>query len=177
MPILAVLLLAIVLVIVLIPFSIVQRFRMGTARRQARQWVATVNLVGVTASVMMVVIAAMITNRWVPQALTYTVSGLAVGCALGAVGVALTRWEGGPRAVHYTPNRWLVLIVTAMVAARLFYGFYRTWDAWRTSMDDGAWVAASGAAGSMSAGAVVLGYYLVFWFGIRARIRRHQRAR
>jgi hypothetical protein len=35
-----------------------------------------------------------------------------------------------------------------------------------------AWVAASGAAASMSAGAVVLGYYLVYWAGVRRRLRR-----
>jgi hypothetical protein len=34
------------------------------------------------------------------------------------------------------------------------------------------WVAASGVATSMSAGAIVLGYYLVYWVGVRRRLRR-----
>lgn len=165
-------LLVLVGLVVLIPVSIVQRFRMGTARRQARHWVATVNLVGAVASVMALFVAALITNRWVPATFAYTVGGFALGCVLGALGTGLTRWEDGGRHVHYTPNRWLVLIITLAVALRLVYGFWRTWEAWRLSIEHGALVAASGAAGSMSAGAVVLGYYLVFWSGVRRRVRR-----
>jgi hypothetical protein len=159
-------------IVVLIPLSIVQRFRMGTARRPARRWVATLNLFGVVASLMVLLVVALITSRWVPGALTYTAAGLAIGCCLGLLGTALTRWEDGGRHLHYKPNRWLVLLVTMVVAARVAYGFWRTWDAWRLSIGHGALVAASGAAASMSAGAVVLGYYAVFWSGVRRRIRR-----
>jgi len=35
-----------------------------------------------------------------------------------------------------------------------------------------AWTAASGAAGSLAAGAVALGYYLVYWIGVRRRVER-----
>jgi hypothetical protein len=171
-PVIAAVILLLLGVVILIPVSIIQRFRMGTARRQARRWVATLNLAGVVASLMVLLVAAVITNRWVPEALTYTVAGFAIGCCLGLLGTALTRWEDGGRHMHYTPNRWLVLIVTLVVALRVAYGIGRTWDAWRLSVGHGAWVAASGAAGSMSAGAVVLGYYVVFWSGVRRRIRR-----
>jgi hypothetical protein len=34
----------------------------------------------------------------------------------------------------------------------------------------------SGVAGSMAAGAVVLGYYLVYWFGVRRRFKRIRRS-
>jgi len=34
-------------------------------------------------------------------------------------------------------------------------------------------VASFGVAGSLAAGAVVLGYYLSYWLGIRRRLRRH----
>jgi hypothetical protein len=161
-------------VVLLIPFSIIQRFRAGTARRQARRWVATINLGGAVASMMVLFAGAAIANWWVPSALTYTGAGFGFGCCLGALATALTRWEHGERHMHYTPNRWLVLIVTVIVALRLAYGFWRTWDAWRASVEHGGWVAASGAAGSMSAGAVVLGYYIVFWLGVRRRIRRRE---
>ena len=35
--------------------------------------------------------------------------------------------------------------------------------------------AAVGVAGSMGAGAVVLGYYLMYWAGLRLRTSRHRR--
>jgi TRAP-type C4-dicarboxylate transport system permease small subunit len=77
--------------------------------------------------------------------------------------------------MKYTPNRWLVLAITLLVTARVLYGFWRGWEAWRASLESAAWVTASGVAGSLSAGAVVLGYYLVFWWGVRRRVRRHER--
>ena len=52
------------------------------------------------------------------------------GCLLGLLGLALTRWEHTPRALHYTPNRWLILIITLVVSARLLYGIWRIWHGW-----------------------------------------------
>jgi hypothetical protein len=46
--------------------------------------------------------------------------------------------------VHYTPNRWLVLTVTAVVAARIFYGVWRVWAAWQAGTEAIGTVAASG---------------------------------
>jgi type VI protein secretion system component VasK len=108
----------------------------------------------------------------VPDAFRYAASGVAAGCALGIVGLWLTRWELSARALHYTPNRWLVLAVTLVVTARLLYGFWRSWQAWRLAAGDTSWVAASGVAGSLAAGAVVLGYYLAYWVGVRRRLNR-----
>lgn len=177
MPVLALAVFVVLAVIALIPVSIVQRFRRGTTRQQARAWVAALNLVTIGLSVVLFLVSAFATSRWVPEALTYTLTGLGIGSALGLVGIALTRWEySGPR-LHYTPNRWLVLGITLVVAARVVYGFWRTWEAWRASVESMAWVAASGLAASMSAGAVVLGYYLVYWTGVRARVRRALRPR
>ena len=174
MPLIALAILIVLAFIAVIPLSIIQRFRMGTARRTARQWVATLNLTAVGLSVALFLAGALITSRWIPEALPYTLYGLAGGCVLGLLGTALTRWEYVGGRVAYTPNRWLVLTITLLVTARVLYGFWRGWDAWRTGLESAAWVAASGVAGSMSAGAVVLGYYLIFWAGVRRRIRRHE---
>jgi len=176
-PLIALAILVVLAVIALIPFSLIQRFRMGTARRQARQWVATLNLVAIAFSLALFLAGALFTSQWIPDAFTYTLAGLAVGCVLGLLGLMLTRWERVGGRVHYTPNRWLVLTVTLLVTARVFYGFWRSWEAWRASMESTAWIAASGVAGSMSAGAVVLGYYLIFWTGVRRRIRASDPAR
>ena len=171
-PLLVVPVLVILAVIALIPISIVQRFRVGTARRLARGWVAGLNLFAVLFSIAFFVLAAFVTSRWVPEAMAYALMGLGGGAALGLIGLLLTRWEYVNGRLHYTPNRWLILAITVIVAARVFYGFWRSWEAWKASLDSLAWVTASGVATSMSAGAVVLGYYAIFWLGVRRRIRR-----
>ena len=165
-------LIVILAAIALMPLSLVQRYRVGASRRQARGWLVTVNLVGVLVSVAIFLAGAAVTTVWVPHALSYAAAGLAGGCVLGTAGLWLTRWEPTPRALHYTPNRWLVLAVTLLVATRIAYGFWRTWQAWRFGAGDVSWVAASGVAGSLAAGAIVLGYYLMYWFGVRRRLGR-----
>ena len=173
MPLLVLPILLVLAVIALIPISLIQRFRMGTARRQARGWVAALNLVAIAISATLFLAGTLVTSYWSPAASAYVLAGLAAGCVLGALGIALTRWEYVSERVYYTPNRWLVLAVTLLVTVRVLYGLWRSWEAWRASLDSAAWVAASGVAGSMAAGAVVLGYYLIFWAGVRRRIRRH----
>ena len=157
------------------PLMIVQRFRMGTARRPGRGWVATLNVVAVIFSVGVFVLAAAVTTFWVPRALAYSVIGLGVGGLLGLAGLALTRWERTPGALHYTPNRWLVLLITVAVAARLLYGFVRAWNAWSADASGTSWVAAAGIAESMAVGAAVLGYYAMYAIGVWLRVRRHRR--
>jgi hypothetical protein len=100
-----------------------------------------------------------------------------VGGVLGGVGLWLARFEPSGEALHYTANRWLVLAITLAVAARIAYGFWRGFESWRSGIEGGAWLVASGAAESLAAGAVVLGYYLTFWWGLRRRLRGHQASR
>lgn len=172
MPLIALGIFIVLAFIALIPFSLLQRFRRGTMRRRAVRWVIGLNFAGTLISVLLFIVGAAITTRWVPGTLTYTAAGLAAGCALGIIGLALTRWEVAGGRLHYTPDRWLVLTITLVVTARVFYGFYRSYQAWQATFDRIAWVAASGVAASMSAGAIVLGYYLVYWAGVRRRLRR-----
>ena len=177
MPLLAVvgvLLLLVLVPVFLMPLSIVLRYRASTARRLARGWVATINLVGLAISVALFLTTAALTSIWVPRAFSYSLLGLLAGCALGGLGLWWSRWESTPQALHYTPNRALVLAITLMVTARMAYGFWRGWHAWQTTPDDASWLAASGAAGSMGAGAVVLGYYFMFWAGVWRRQRKHR---
>ena len=166
-------LLVVLLFLVLLPLSLVQRYRAGTARRPARGWVATVNLVSVAISAFVFLLGAGITNLWVPDTLRYSAAGLLAGCLLGFLGLATSRWEATSSALHYTPNRWLVLAITLLVAARIGYGVWRGWHAWRVTPGGESWLAAAGLAGSLAAGAVVIGYYLAYWAGVRRRLRRH----
>jgi hypothetical protein len=166
-PLLIVPVLVILAVIALVPVSLVQRYRMATSRQRARGWLAALNLAGLSLSAILFLASAALTSVWIPDALACTAAGLAAGCLLGIVGLGLTRWEPSPGALHYTPNRLLVLGITLMVTARLLYGFWRGLHAWRAGMFSDA-----GVAGSMAAGAVVLGYYLAYWFGVRRRFKQ-----
>lgn len=177
MPLVAVALaLVVVLALVgMIPLSIVLRYRAGTARRTGRGWVAAINTAGLVLSAGFFLGVAGVTNLWVPNALRYALVGLGVGAVLGFIGLWTSRWEATPQALHYTPNRGLVLAITLTVVARMAYGFWRGWHAWRSTPDDTTWLAAAGAAGSLGVGAVVLGYYLVYSAGVWSRVRRYRR--
>jgi hypothetical protein len=162
-------------VVALVPFSIVQRYRMGTSRQRARGWLTTINLAGIALSAILFLAGAAVTTVWVPHAFTYTAAGLVVGCVLGFIGLWLTRWEPAPGSLHYTPNRWLVLGITLVVTARLIYGFWRGLHTWRAGVEGASWFGAAGIPGSMAAGAVVLGYYLAYWVGVRRRLKLRSR--
>jgi hypothetical protein len=166
------LLILVLLAVLSLPFSIIQRYRMGTSRRLARGWVVTINFFGIVVSAGILLIISAVSTAWIPLAFPYTVVGLMGGSILGLLGLMLSRWEPSSRALHYTPNRWLVLSITLVVAARLIYGFWRGWDSWHSTPGDRSWLAESGAAGSMGAGAVVLGYYLTYWAGVWHRVKQ-----
>lgn len=166
---LALILVVILASVLLIPVAIVQRYRAGTARRRVRPWLATVNAAGIGLSLALFLVGAAFTNIWVPEAFVYAASGAAGGMVVGAAGLALTRWDAGRDGLHYTPNRWLVLTLTLAVTGRLLYGLWRAWQSWQAMTGDTSWVVAAGAAGSLAAGAVILGYYFVYWLGVRRR--------
>jgi hypothetical protein len=169
------LLAAVLVLVLLMPLSLIQRYRVGTARRAARGWIVTINLVTLVLSAGLFLFGAAISTIWVPQAFTSALTGLAAGAALGVLGLSLSRWEPTPRALHYTPNRWLVLGITLVVTARIAYGFWRSWEAWRSGLSGGSWIVAAGLPGSLAAGAVVIGYYVVYWAGVRRRLSLHRR--
>jgi hypothetical protein len=174
---LAMALIVVLTLVALMPLSIVLRYRAGTARRRARGWVATTNLFGFASSATLLLVVAAVTSAWIPNAFTYTAVGLAGGCLLGLLGLSLSRWERTPQSLHYTPSRWLVLTITLVVTSRMIYGLWRIWHAWRSTPADTSWLVSSGAAGSLAAGAVVLGYYLTYWTGLRRRLKHHTRTR
>ncbi|MFN2477283.1 MAG: hypothetical protein ABR526_13190 [Chthoniobacterales bacterium] len=161
--------------VILLPFSIVQRYRSGTARRMGRPWVASLNVFGLSLSAFIFLIAASFANFWAPNALLYSFGGLVCGILLGFVGLRLTRWEPTARGLHYTPPRILVLLITLVVTVRLLYGFWRAWHAWHQAGAAGSWLAHAGAAGSLAIGAGVLGYYFTYWCGVARKLRSRGR--
>ena len=162
--------------VVMVPLSIAMRFRASSTRRRAWGWMVTLNLFAACLSAAMLLVTAGVSNAWIPNTFLYTVIGLACGLVLGVLGLALSRWETTPQGLHYTPNRWLILLITVVVSARILYGFWRAWHALQTTPANESWVVHSGAAGSIGAGAAVLGYYVVYWAGVRRRVSRHRAA-
>ncbi len=154
------------------PLLLVLRYRARTMRRRGRRWAVTVNLLSFLLSTGVFIWVAAMTSLWIPRAFSYSFVGLVAGCLLGSLGLAMTRWELTLQALYYTPNRWLILIITLAVTTRLLYGIWRIWNAWRTAGSAPSWVASAGIAGSMAVGAVVLGYYLTYSAGVRWRLRR-----
>jgi hypothetical protein len=175
MPLLLLLGLIPIVVIALTPFLLLQRYRVGSSRRLARPWAATLGVVSMSFSALFFLAGSAFTNFWVPRALSYASSGLAIGLASGIAGLVVTRWEARARTLHFTPNRWFVLIITLLVTARVVFGLYRMAIAADAGLTGHALVGAFGIAESLGAGGTVVGYYLAYNLGLRWRIRRWQR--
>ena len=175
MPLLLLLLILPVIFILLTPLMLVQRYRVGAARKQARPWLATFGLVMMAGSTIFFLAGAGATSFWVQDAFLGALAGVAAGMVLGMAGVVLTKWEATPRTLHYTPNRWLVLLVTGIVSARLLYGLYRSWLAARAGFEGTAVFTAFGIPESLAAGGAVIGYYLAYGAGLWWRIKRFQK--
>src|ERR1051325_2827672 len=88
------------------PLLLLLRYKAGTARRMARPWVLTINLLSLLISAPLFIWVAAMTNFWVPRAFSYSLIGMLSGCLLGILGLAVTRWEKAGTATYYTPNRW-----------------------------------------------------------------------
>ena len=174
MPLLLLVVLLPVIVIALMPLILFQRYRVGTARRMARPWVSTLNVALMAFSAICFLGGAAVTTIWVPNALAGAAAGIALGAGFGLAGLVLTRWEPTAATLHYTPNRWLVLMVTVVVSARLLYGFWRSWSVAQGGASGAPIVMAFGIPESLAAGGMVIGYYLTYGLGVRRRIRKWQ---
>jgi hypothetical protein len=174
-PLVLLLLLVPIVVMALMPVMLIQRYRAGKARRPARPWLATLNVAVMVFSAVFFLATALFSTVWVPRAFTGAVIGMAAGVLLGGIGIAITRWESTPRSLHYTPNRWLVLVVTLIVTVRVLFGLYRSVAVARAGLSGSALVSAFGVPETLAAGAMVIGYYLAYNAGLRWRIHAWQR--
>jgi hypothetical protein len=174
-PLLILLLLLPVVLLALTPFMLIQRYRVGTARRLARPWMATFAVVMMCLSTAFFLIGSAITTIWVQDAFSGAAAGVAIGSLLGVVGLVLTRWEPTPHTLHYTPNRWLVLFITFIVSARMLYGLYRSLLVAQAGVAGTSVITAFGIPESLGAGGIVIGYYLAYGAGLRWRIKKFQR--
>ena len=175
MPFIVLLLIVPLLFVVMLPFLLIQRYRAGKARRQARPWVASLNIAVMAFSAAFFLASSAFTTIWVPRAITGAAIGLMAGLLLGLIGLLATRWEATPSSLHYTPNNLLVLLVTLIVSARVAYGLFRSFMVARAGMSGAALVDAFGVPESLAAAGAVMGYYLAYNIGLRLRIRSWER--
>jgi hypothetical protein len=156
-------------------FSLALRYRAGTARRQARRWVASLNLWMTSLSAIFFLSFTFLLSFWVASAFQFALIGMGLGGVLGLVGLALTRWESRPEGLFYTPSPWLAFIIVFAIAARVLYGWWRAAHAGSNAPGDQHWlVTASGTQLSLALAAGLIGYYLVYSIGVRLRLRRHE---
>jgi hypothetical protein len=157
--------------------SLALRYRAGTARRQARPWVASLNVWATTFSTVFFLTFTLLLSFWVQSAFRFALIGMCFGGILGLVGLAMTRWERRPHGLFYTPNRWLALLIIAAIGARIVYGWWRATHSGNTAFPgDQHWlIAASGMQLSLAVAAGLIAYYLVYSIGVRLQLTRHDR--
>jgi hypothetical protein len=155
--------------------SLALRYRAGTARRQARRWVASLNVWMTSFSAVLFLSFTLLLSFWVGSAFRFALIGITSGAIVGLLGLAITRWESRPEGLFYTPSRWLALIVTLTIAARFIYGWWRATHSGNSAPGNQHWlITASGTQLSVAVAAGLIGYYLVYCIGVRLRLTRHE---
>ena len=158
--------------------SLALRYRAGTARRQARPWVASLNVWATSFSVVFFLSFTLLLSFWIASAFRFALIGIGVGAILGLLGLVLTLWENRPEGLFYTPSRWLAFIIVFAIAARVVYGWWRATHGGSSAPGDQHWFnAASGTQLSLAIAAGLIGYYLVYSIGLRLRLRRYEQQR
>src|SRR4029077_12111166 len=105
--------------------SLALRYRAGTARRQARRWVASLNVWMTSFSAVFFLSFTFLLSLWIDSAFRFALIGMGCGGILALVGLAMTRWESHPELLLYTPSRWLALFITLAIATCFVYGWWR----------------------------------------------------
>ncbi|HEY5971771.1 MAG TPA: DUF1453 domain-containing protein [Pseudoxanthomonas sp.] len=155
--------------LLLLPLSLWQRYRYGKTRRKAWPWAVRLNAWMLLVSLLVFLASMALTNMWWPGALLYAAVGLGIGLVVGMAGLWLSRFENTPQGLFYTPNPWLVLALTLLVAARIAMGFVELWRYWQ-GHEALAMVPVLDHASLFSVAGLLLGYYLAYTWGLRRRL-------
>jgi MFS family permease len=158
--------------------SLALRYRAGTARRQGRRWIASLNVWMTSLSAVLFLSFTFVISFWLGTAFRFALIGMGFGGIVGLLGLALTRWESQPEGLFYTPSRWLAILVTLAIAARFVYGWWHATHSGSSAPGDKHWLmTASGTELSLTVAAGLIGYYLVYSIGVRLRVARHEQRR
>jgi hypothetical protein len=163
------------LALLLLPVSLWARYRNGRARRRAQGWAVRTNAWLLAVSVPMFLASAWLASLWLPEALRDACYGLLAGVGLGIVGLWLTRFEHDASGFHFTPNRWVVLVLILVVTARIAVGM---WLAAAPMLGLAAPLGAEWLRGGgwLGIAGLLLGYHGSYAWGLRARLPKPGRA-
>jgi MFS family permease len=157
--------------------SLALRYRAGTARRQGRRWITSLNVWMTSFSAVFFLSFAFLISFWLGTAFRFALIGMCFGAMLGLLGLALTRWETQPEGLFYTPSRWLAILVTLAIAARFVYGWWRATHSSSAPGNQHWLMTASGTELSLAVAAGLIAYYLVYSIGVRLRVAHHEQRR
>ena len=157
--------------------SLALRYRVGTARRQARRWVASLNVWMTSFSAIFFLSFTLLLSFWVGSAFRFSLIGMGVGGILGLLGLAVTRWESRPEGLFYTPSRWLAFLIIFAIAARVMHGWWHATHSGSAPGDKHWLITASSTQLSLAVAAGLIGYYLVYSIGVRLRLRWYEQRR
>lgn len=166
-----VILLLLVLWLLLLPLLLWQRYRMGKARRRAWPWMVKFNSWALLFSACVFMAGMALTDLWWPGALGYALAGFGIGLATGLIGLWLSRFENTAQGLFYTPNPWLALALTLVVAARIAMGFVEMWRYWQ-GREALSIIPVLDHASLFAVAGLLIGYYLGYTWGLRRRLPR-----
>jgi MFS family permease len=84
--------------------SLALRYRAGTARRQGRRWVASLNVWMTSLSAVLFLSFSFLISFWLGTAFRFALIGMGFGAIVGLLSLAMTRWESQPEGLFYTPK-------------------------------------------------------------------------
>lgn len=155
--------------LVLLPLSLWQRYRLGKARRKAWPWLVKLNSWLLLFSLCVFLASMALTSMWWPGALENALAGTGVGLIVGVAGLWLSRFEVTPQGLFYTPNAWLILVLTLLVTARIAMGFVEMWRYWQ-GREALSLIPVLDHASLFAVAGLLIGYYLSYTWGLRRRL-------
>jgi hypothetical protein len=148
----------------LVALSLYRRFRQNFGRQLVRP-----RRMMLRAALMAVVTLGFAVLMFVLPGLgSAAIGGVALGAALGLVGLGLTAFESGPQGRYYTPNPYLGLALSSVLLARIGYRYF-------VLMPGGQPLAGApqpfGSPLTIAMFGALIGYYLCYSVGVLVRTR------
>lgn len=156
--------------VLLLPLSVVQRYRYGRARRRVQPLAVRINAWLLAVSALLFLAGAWVAGHWIADAVRDASIGVTAGVAVGLLGSRLDRFEATDRGLYRTPNRWLVLALATLLALRILLGLWLAWSG--SAAGEAGWQAWLDRGGLLGVAGVLIGYALATAWALRVRLRR-----